>query len=379
MAKSLNGDVTFLAFDAVGGGTDAPVTNGTDIAQAPATGRERCDVTVVIPVFNRASLLRRTLASVAAQTMTPLEVLVVDDGSAVGEAAKIRSIVSEFEQLLDVRLLVNELNRGLPETRNRGIAEARGEYVAFLDSDDLWLPEKLERQMRAIRSAGDDGKPVLSATGIYRIDDAGRILQRKPCKSRFDADAVSKSIFAHPCSLVVERTVARAIGGFASDVGLAEDWDFCIRLAGRARFAGVPDPLTLHVDHNGDRLTNNRSKMLRALLLLRRKHMRDRPLAKDGLYRKVARELQAVGKLRTARRFYIASCALQYREGWRRRLVEGLLQLYLPAGTPFLWTKQRSSWPRIAAKRRRDPKIRSKWDRDQEAIWILMRADGAAR
>jgi glycosyltransferase involved in cell wall biosynthesis len=308
--------------------------------------------------------------------MAPLEALVLDDGSKAEEASKIRSIVSEFEQSLNVRLLVNELNRGVAQTRNRGIDEARGEYVAFLDSDDLWMPEKLEKQMRIIRSTGDNSKSILSATGFYRIDETGKILNRKPCKAWFDAETVSKSIFAHPCSIVVERTIAREIGGFASDVGLAEDWDFLIRLAGRARFAWVPDPLTLHVDHGGERLTDNRSKMLRGLLLLRRKHMRDRPLGKEGLYRKVARELHAVGKIRTAKKFYIASRALQSREGWRRRLVEAWLQLYFRADRPFLRVMQHSSWPRIAAKRRRDPKIRHEWDRDQELIWMLMRAEG---
>src|SRR5690242_15610224 len=104
----------------------------------------QCDVSVVIPVYNRAELLRWPLRSIADQTLPPLEVLVVDDCSAPDEAGKIRALVERFGNSLNLRLLRTDRNGGQSYARNLGIREARGKYVAFLDSDDFWLPEKLE-------------------------------------------------------------------------------------------------------------------------------------------------------------------------------------------------------------------------------------------
>ena len=101
-------------------------------------------VTVVIPTYNRKGLLPRALTSVARQTRPPDEVIVVDDGSTDDTEGLVRR---EFP---DVRYLQQE-NRGVAAARNRGIREAKGEWLAFLDSDDEWLPQKLTRQLDELR------------------------------------------------------------------------------------------------------------------------------------------------------------------------------------------------------------------------------------
>jgi glycosyltransferase involved in cell wall biosynthesis len=356
--------------------------NGTGLRAHPTTTQthaavESCDVSVVIPAYNRALLLPRTLASVSAQTLLPLEVIVVDDGSSVEEATKIRSIVSEFERSINVKLLVNEKNRGLPYARNRGMYEVRGKYVAFLDSDDLWMPEKLEKQLRLIESVkGNSSLPVFSATGYYRVDNNGEILLRKPCESAFDAARIRRSNFIHPSSIVVETSVAREIDGFAEDVSITEDWDFYIRLVGRVQFVSLPDPVTIVVDHENERLSQNNPKTLRAMLLLYRKHMRGTALAREnsGFYRNLATELQAHGKPRTAKKFYIRSIGLKYRDGLCRRLIEGWLNLYFQVkSVPSLKERRRIYYLRQPTKRLRDPRVKQQWDQDQKVIWALMR------
>ena len=103
---------------------------------------------MVIPTHNRRAMLLQAIASVRAQTVTDLEVLVVDDGSDDGTS-------SAVESLCDPRVIVirSPLPQGVSHARNLGIAAATGEWIAFLDDDDLWAPEKLERQIAAARAA----------------------------------------------------------------------------------------------------------------------------------------------------------------------------------------------------------------------------------
>src|SRR5687767_2043013 len=96
-------------------------------------------VTVVIPCYNGAAYLRTTIASVLSQTALPREVLIIDDGSTDNSAEVARSFGSAVK-------VISQENRGLSGARNRGIEEAQGEWVAFLDADDVWMPNKLEHQ-----------------------------------------------------------------------------------------------------------------------------------------------------------------------------------------------------------------------------------------
>ena len=103
-------------------------------------------ISVVIPVYNRRQVVGRAIRSVLAQTWTGREVIVVDDGSDDGGGDWIRATFGAA-----VRLLVQPRNRGVSAARNRAMEAARGEWLAFLDSDDEWLPPKLEKQMEALR------------------------------------------------------------------------------------------------------------------------------------------------------------------------------------------------------------------------------------
>jgi glycosyltransferase involved in cell wall biosynthesis len=347
-----------------------------DIGGRTALSREakpRCDVSVVIPTYNRSELLRWPLGSIAAQTVLPLEVLVVDDRSSPEEAEKIRSIVEEFAQSINAKLLFTDRNGGQSLARNRGIFAARGKYVALLDSDDFWLPAKLERQMIAIERAKlNDGKPVFSATGAYWVDDEGNILQRKLCKRVFDAASIQNSNFIPVSSMIVETSVACEVKGFAEDMRNGSDWDFSLRLLGHVQFVALMQPLSVYVAHPGERLGMMNAKTLRAMLLIRRRHMRVAVRENSVFYRKFAKELQKANRLRAAKKFYSRSIALKYPAGWRRGLVEAWLSLYFSVRKMPSLSDNWRTYLGNPIERESDSLIRLQWNIDQVLIHSLM-------
>lgn len=347
-----------------------------DIGSGAAPSRvakSQCDVSVVIPVYNRASLLRWPLTSIAAQTRRPREVIVVDDCSSPEDAEIVRSIVREFARSVNIRLLVNDRNRGNSYSRNRAINEACSKFVAILDSDDFWLPEKLERQIESIeRAKARNTTPVFSATGTYWVNTSGDIMQRKLCKTVFDAGSIQKSNFIPTSSIIIETCVAREIGGFAEDMRNGSDWDFNLRLIDRVQFVALPDPLSVYVEHQVERLSKSTGKTLRAMLLIRRRHMRHATRENFTFYRKFAKALQEHGKTRAARKFYIRSIALKQRDGWRRRLAESWLGLYYSVAEMPQLTDKWQSYHHNPIEREHDAKVRAQWNCDQEQIHALM-------
>lgn len=115
------------------------------------------DISVIIPAYNRADLLPRTLESVAAQTLRPLEVIIVDDQSPDDTKGVCARLIEKYKGQLDIQYIAHEKNKGEGGARNTGISHARGAYVAFLDSDDEWLPDKLARQAEFILQHKADG------------------------------------------------------------------------------------------------------------------------------------------------------------------------------------------------------------------------------
>lgn len=113
-------------------------------------------VSVVIPTYNRTQQTIAAIESVAAQTYPELEIIVVDDGSIDGSNEAIQQFINQRKNACHQILYFSQPNQGASIARNAGIAKAQGEYIAFLDSDDLWLPEKLECQVQALQQLKDE-------------------------------------------------------------------------------------------------------------------------------------------------------------------------------------------------------------------------------
>jgi GT2 family glycosyltransferase len=205
----------------------------------------RALVSVVVPTHNRARLLTRTLHSILAQRIDTIEVIVSDDGSA-DDTERIAATLDRR-----IRVVRNHEPAGVSAARNRGIAEARGEWIAFCDDDDLWAPDKLSRQVMAAEQSGADW----AYTGDVNVDQTLRVLSGGPPP---DPDRVLELLpHWNPLSsggsnVIVRSARLATIGGFDVALRRTEDWDMWIRLARIGRPACVNAPLVAYRFHRGN-------------------------------------------------------------------------------------------------------------------------------
>lgn len=221
-------------------------------------------VSVVIPTFNRAHLICDALASVAVQTWPALEIIVVDDGSDDGTVATVQKWGKTNSRPLAVRIL-EEPHLGGNAARNTGIQVARGQYVAFLDSDDEWLPQKIQLQMAAIATC-PDARAVYCGVLERGIGDAGppRVDRRDyPAGDLSRSLLVADSTAPTSCYLV-KTDLLRSVNGFDETLEARQDWDMWIRIAQKTRIAAVPEALTVLRSHGGPRTISDPSREIRA-------------------------------------------------------------------------------------------------------------------
>jgi glycosyltransferase involved in cell wall biosynthesis len=201
-------------------------------------------ISVVIPTYNYGRFLRDAIDSVLAQTYPALEVIVVDDGSTDDTP----QVLAEYGDRIRV---ICQKNEGAGAARNAGIAAARGEYIAFLDSDDIMKAQKLERDMA--RFEGDPGLGLVHC-GAESFDHAGKTLSVSLTGLEgwvaLDLLALDREVIAASGGgIVVPKRVAEEVGGFDPRLQRSEDWDFCYRVAVRYRVAFVPEVLVRYRLH----------------------------------------------------------------------------------------------------------------------------------
>jgi len=199
-------------------------------------------VSIILPTFGRLQYLRATVDSVYRQTLLDWELIIADDGSDEETRAYLRT----FEG--DCRIkLVWLAHTGIPAiVRNAALREARGEYVAFLDSDDLWAPEKLTRQVETLRS-----RPTCSwsYTAVSHIDGSGRPLAEpvfgpwRPCDGAVFERLVRGSVLIRTPTVLASRELIARAGGFDETIRSGEDYDLWLRLALASDVALLNEPL----------------------------------------------------------------------------------------------------------------------------------------
>ena len=217
-------------------------------------------VSAVIPTFNRAQKVVAAIESVRAQTWTDLEIIVVDDGSTDGTVDAIESIADHNFPHLGERPAIRyvyQTNKGPSYARNTGIEAARGDWIAFLDSDDIWFPEKIERQLRAIEQfKGQCGACISNARLISAHMDTTtfsaaekRFYQPVGSFPQATAALVASLGGIWIQTLLARRDLVNQIGGFDTDLDFAEDQDFLFRLSLATCFCYVNMPLAI-IDRN---------------------------------------------------------------------------------------------------------------------------------
>jgi glycosyltransferase involved in cell wall biosynthesis len=203
-------------------------------------------VSVIIPTCNRAELLPRAIRSVLSQSFADFELLVVDDGSDVGNGA----IVESFA---DARIVYTRhpFRRGGAAARNTGIARARAEYVAFLDDDDEWLPDKLARQVELMRKSS----PAVGAsyTGCLVVEsNSGRIRRQiAPRRNgKLYPAILADNFIGGTSSVIAKKSSLERVGSFDESLPSFQDYDLWIRLAREFDFENIADPLLRYSVHD---------------------------------------------------------------------------------------------------------------------------------
>jgi glycosyltransferase involved in cell wall biosynthesis len=274
-------------------------------------------VSVVIPTYQRAGLIRDALESVAAQSWRPIEAVVIDDGSSDGT----ESVVTGWAENADIPVrYVWQENAGGNAARNAGIAHAGGEVIAFLDSDDLWHPDKTERQMRLLGGPDEFGAVYCA---LRETDAAtGRILN-EPAMTCPQGDLLDRLLVrdetAPTSAWLVRRPLLQDVGGFDEDLRARQDWDLWIRLAAITRIGAVAEPLLSLRHHDGPRTASDPTRELMAYAAIRAKNralLRSRPLgvrlaARAAFHRRSGRvRLHYMGERGRALAHYVAAVCL---------------------------------------------------------------------
>jgi glycosyltransferase involved in cell wall biosynthesis len=201
------------------------------------------DVSVVVPTRNRSELLAVTLRSVLRQRDVDLEVLVVDEASTDDTRAMLAGLGDPR-----IRVIRHETPQGVSTARNRGAAEAHGEWVAFTDDDDLWAPDKLARQLAAAEATNRDW----AYAGSVNIAEGFRIIYGVPPLPPEEVAAALPKYNAIPgggSNVVVRRERLLEVGPFDVRLRNTEDWEMWIRLAKAGPPAWVPRPLVAYRVH----------------------------------------------------------------------------------------------------------------------------------
>ncbi len=265
-------------------------------------------VSVVIPAYNAERYIGETLESVLAQTYRDFEVVVVDDGSTDGT----REIVRNYGE--PVRL-VEQPNSGPAAARNRGIREARGRFIAFIDADDLWHPEKLALQVPKF----DSPQVGLVYCRVARVDAEGRVIEESVARNP-QGWVFEDFLFRNHCptsGAVVRKEAFERCGYFPEDMVWAEDWHLWLRIARFYQFAAVEKMLVHHRVH-GASLTAKHWGMYRGARSVLEGALTDsapprlRRMRRRGLHRldrNYALCLLAIGQRGRARRIFARAVA----------------------------------------------------------------------
>jgi glycosyltransferase involved in cell wall biosynthesis len=205
----------------------------------------QAQVSVIIPVYNCEAFIAQAIESVMAQTYSSLEIIVIDDGSTDGTADIVRTYSAPVRY-------VRQPHLGVAAARNRGIGTASGDFIAFLDADDVWLPEKLELQMEYFSKHDECG---LIYTDMGTFDESGIVhasvkswLKMSPPSGRIFKQLFVETLFAAD-SVVFRKACLARTGPFDESLLVGEDYDMWLRIAWHFQVAYLDKPLVKYRQH----------------------------------------------------------------------------------------------------------------------------------
>ena len=214
-------------------------------------------VSVIIPAYNAEAFIAETIQSALDQTYRDLEIIVVDDGSRDGTVTHVGAFGDRVR-------LHQQPNGGVARARNTGVSLARGEWIAFLDSDDLWLPTKVERQLACSTAA-------ITFTDRYNIGERGGLPKLQSLVTPMLGGDIFEALlgcnFITTSSVMMRRSLFQQLGGFDVTLTGTEDWDLWLRAGAHHDIGFCPEPLVQYRLHAGS-LSRNFARVNRERLQL---------------------------------------------------------------------------------------------------------------
>lgn len=289
-------------------------------------------VSVIMPVYNSAAYLHEAVNSVLSQSYDFIEVIVVNDAS----TDKSGQILAEISlRAPELRVVSLKDNIGAAGARNAGLSIARGDCIAFLDADDIWLPEKVSRQVEALREDSEAGWAYCNGfvtdqalSEMYLFSDCGR------CPAGMVYNEILRGrLWIIPSCLIVRRRVIDDCGSFDPEIRGVEDWDFIIRIARKYKCAYVAEPLfkyrrhTDNISRREERMLPGRQKVLKKLLPL---HPELEAMLRHNYHRSIGIGMLGMGETKAARVNFLKS--IRYGP-FDYRVWAGLVLALLPVKT----------------------------------------------
>ena len=251
-------------------------------------------VSVIIPTYNRAHLIGKAIKSVLNQTYQDFEIIVVDDGSTDNTEEIVKSF-TDFK----IHYICHKHNRGASSTRDIGIKASRGEYIAFLDSDDEWLPEKLNKQMKIFESESSEVGVVY--TRDYYVDEKDKKVKKVhiPRKEGYIYENLLRAEdVIYISTVLVKNECFKKVGLFDEDLPASEDYDMWFRIAKYYKFRYVKDLLVVCLIHN-NQMTANSEIMIEGIKRIQTKYskeFRKRPYSYSTRYFYLGNKFCHLGK-----------------------------------------------------------------------------------
>lgn len=235
-----------------------------------ADNKNNSSIAIVIPCYNAQKTIQKTFDSIFAQTCKSFKIYAVNDGSTDGTPDILNTYQKKYP---DNILIINQENQGQAKARNRGISESIEEYIAFIDSDDLWHPQKLEKQFEFLKTHQNKG---LCYTKGLTIDEQDNHIGTIPVNPMYRGKCFSHLILSNnivASSVMIRRSVIDHAGMFDTKLDACENWDLWLRISQQFSIDFIDEPLTFYRIHssnmsqNSDKMYENRKKVLEKHLL----------------------------------------------------------------------------------------------------------------
>ena len=265
-------------------------------------------ISVVVPTFNDVGRIGDALSSIVSQTLPPAEIVVSDDGSNDDTEQFVRDFAVRHGGAVDIRYLRLPSRSGVVAARNHGIESARCDWIATCDSDDVWAPAKLARQAAAWREWTGTRRVALLGTHGFNVNDAKRVLScatmGPATEDQYEAIRAKGGVFyVIHSSALYSREDWLAIGGYTTEYGWADDYDFFCKMAERGVVVNLPEPLVYYRKRAGSvqlaRFWDQRQGLLRLTENQRRRAAGQPPLGPEEF---AARLAAAPARVRLRRR-----------------------------------------------------------------------------